>query len=177
MAAPSSTDAVSTRVFIGIVPRRALTGGGRAAERRVVEDRVVAETVRPTRLGRNLAIYHAFGFVGDASALRDRDIADEPGRTTADPALAQELVDSAKLHGVVRACPPCGMDARDVVERGDFDARVVGDAGESDRIRVVQRFQPRVVRERGPRFLRLDDRGKVSQGEEFDLVIAGADDG
>ena len=45
----------------------------RAVERRVEEDRVVAEAVRPARLGRDLALDDAFGLEDDAAAVGERD--------------------------------------------------------------------------------------------------------
>ena len=69
---------------------------------------------------------------------------------------------------VVRAVPPRRVDARGVVERGDFEPRVVGDARQAGRLRVVQRLEPRVLGERLSGLLGLDEPRELVERDEVD---------
>src|SRR6266540_661780 len=90
---------------------RAVELGQRAAERRVKEDRVVAEPVRPSRLAGDFSFHDSLRLEQEVVSCRDRDVADEPRSAAGHAALAKELLDSPELRRVVSAVPARRVDA------------------------------------------------------------------
>src|SRR6266545_692562 len=93
----------------------------RAPERRVEEDRVVAEAVRPARLRGDLPLNDPPRLKQQGVSSRDGDMADESCRASRDAALAKELLDFSELRRVIRAVPACRVHAGGVVERIDLE--------------------------------------------------------
>src|SRR5262249_20358273 len=106
----------------------AIAGFGQgAAEGRVIEDRVVAETAGPLWLGRNPAFDDAAGLEQDLRVFRQRQGAHEPSRAGFDAPCVEPAIYKVELVGVRRVgtAKTRGFDARSAAERVDFQARVL----------------------------------------------------
>jgi len=86
----------------------------RAAERRVVEDRVVAEATVPAGCFADLPVDPSAGFKQQRTVADDRKCADEPRRARFGRACGKPPVDLGKPFRIGRLRPdePRGADAR-----------------------------------------------------------------
>src|SRR3954452_6715679 len=116
-----------------------------AIERRVEEDRVVAEAVRAARLLGDAALDDAVRFEDDLAVRGERDVADESGRARDEPLLRQPFTNLRELDRVIGPFPARRVHAGDTAERVDLQTGVIGDAGQPGRRRIVERLEARIL--------------------------------
>src|SRR6266568_1534554 len=138
-----------------------------AAIGRVVEDGVVAEPVPPLGLRGDFSFDDAHRFKKYAPLCRDRDAGDEPRGTRLQAPCCQLLVNRRELRWIVGPVPARRVDARRVVEGGDLETRIVRDGRDARLFRVIERLQPRVLREGGAGFVGFEDVRKPLQRDEL----------
>ena len=98
------------------------------------------------------------------AALGERDAADEAGGAgRRGRARCEPLANASRTSPRSRSLPSAPSARRAVAERGNLEPGVVCDAGQVQRVGVVERLEPRVLGERRARLLRLGDRREVGE--------------
>src|SRR5215217_4488216 len=129
--------------------------GERAAVRRVVKNRVVAEAPGASGMRRDLALDGTSRFEDDAVVFGEGQRADESGWAPRRAAVTQCVVQQGEFLGVacVHSAEPSRLDAGCALERVDLEPGVVGDRSQGGGAGVIKGLQSGILGEGGACFL------------------------
>src|SRR5207302_1505538 len=165
----TTVHATAARVAL-LMPRPAPPLGERARERRIDEDRVVAESARAARGLRDLPLDRSLGGVLPPRGVRQRDDAAEAGRPAPGrhPAHAREDEGAALRVREVLAAEARGPHAGQAAERVDLEAGIVRERHGTGQERGGPRLGERVPDVRALALGRQGGTGKIAEQDDLE---------